>query len=204
MILGVDIAVLVASLNAPTKPFQHICPARRHGGRQLRVVRGFRGNRPIIPAGTRHVRPCRHPGNTPASLVPTAWDEHGPETSTESSPSPHAPSTLDKHASPLKKPGYGRIINTVFKCLNSPTGLVGYAAAKVGHQLTWALAFELGPYGITSMPSRPLGRHAQMGLEWRAEEKVRRRAGVDPGTAQQDPRTWMPIIRLPRAVSPDP
>jgi NAD(P)-dependent dehydrogenase (short-subunit alcohol dehydrogenase family) len=65
-----------------------------------------------------------------------------------------------KHAVPhMKAQNYGRIINTVSNAWNLPTGLVGYAAAKGGTtSLTWALAFELRPYGITVNAIAPFGK----------------------------------------------
>ena len=56
-----------------------------------------------------------------------------------------------RHAAPhMIAQRYGRIINTASNAWNLPNGRVGYAAAKGAIvSLTWALAWELAPHGIT-------------------------------------------------------
>ena len=77
----------------------------------------------------------------------------------------------------MKAQKYGRILNTTSNAWNLPTGLIGYAAAKGGiTTMTWALAFELRPFGITVNAIAPFGytRGVEPGL---ARKKKKFEAG---------------------------
>jgi NAD(P)-dependent dehydrogenase (short-subunit alcohol dehydrogenase family) len=81
-------------------------------------------------------------------------------------------------AAHMKAQRYGRIINTASNAWNLPTGRVGYAAAKGGIvSFSWALAWELAPYGITVNAIAPFGdtRHTASG---EAREKEAFEAGL--------------------------
>ena len=99
--------------------------------------------------------------NNAGIIGPDTLDEHSPEEFGKVI-SIHLTGTFNtcKHAVPhMKARGYGRIVNTVSNAWNLPTGLVGYAAAKGGiTSLTWALAFELGRYGINVNAIAPFGK----------------------------------------------
>lgn len=98
--------------------------------------------------------------NNAGVLGPDTLDEHSPEEFNRVI-SIHLGGTFNtcKHAVPhMKAQNYGRIINTVSNAWNLPTGRVGYAAAKGGIvSLTWALAWELGQFGINVNAIAPFG-----------------------------------------------
>ena len=98
--------------------------------------------------------------NNAGVLGPDTLDDHSPE-EFDRVMSIHVKGTFNtcKHAAPhMKAQGYGRIVNTASNAWNLPTGRVGYAAAKGAIvSLTWALAWELGPYGITVNAIAPFG-----------------------------------------------
>ena len=84
----------------------------------------------------------------------------GPDTLEETTPEDfdrvigvHLKGTFNtcKHAVPhMKAQRYGRIVNTASNAWNLPNGRVGYASAKGAIvSFSWALAWELRPFGIT-------------------------------------------------------
>ena len=98
--------------------------------------------------------------NNAGILGPDTLDDHSPEIFDRVFDI-HVKGTFNtcKHAAPhMKVQGYGRIINTASNAWNLPTGRVGYAAAKGAIvSFTWALAWELGPFGINVNAIAPFG-----------------------------------------------
>ena len=104
-----------------------------------------------------------------------------------------------KHAVPyMKAQNYGRIINTVSNAWNLPTGLAAYAAAKGGTiSLTWALAFELKPYGITVNAIAPFGKSRGDGPGLARELKKFEAGGMSKERLNRTPRDVDPSYSTP-------
>jgi NAD(P)-dependent dehydrogenase (short-subunit alcohol dehydrogenase family) len=112
--------------------------------------------------------------NNAGIIGPDSLDEHGPE-EFDRVVGIQLTGTFNmcKHAVPhMKAQKYGRIINTISNAWNLPTGLIGYAAAKGGIvSMSWALAFELAPYGITVNAIAPFGASRGHGPGMERERK---------------------------------
>jgi len=112
--------------------------------------------------------------NNAGIIGPDSLDEHGPE-EFDRVVGIQLTGTFNmcKHAVPhMKARKYGRIINTISNAWNLPTGLIGYAAAKGGIvSMTWALAFELQPHGITVNAIAPFGASRGHGPGMERERK---------------------------------
>src|ERR1700730_18310154 len=131
---GVDISGLGASHEPADEVVQHIV---HQGGRSVanyESVADFAGTGRIIQQAVDTFGRVDILVNNAGIIGPDSLDEHGPE-EFDRVIAIHLTGTFNmcKHAVPhMKKQGYGRIINTVSNAWNSPTGLVGYAAAKGG------------------------------------------------------------------------
>ena len=138
--------------------------------------------------------------NNAGIIGPDSLDDHSPE-EFDRVISIHLTGTFNtcKHAVPhMKEQGYGRIINTVSNAWNFPTGLVGYAAAKGGTiSLTWALAFELGPYGINVNAIAPFGKTRGDGPGMARERKKFEAGGMTKERLNKTPRDVDPSYSTP-------
>ena len=138
--------------------------------------------------------------NNAGIIGPDSLDDHSPE-EFDRVISIHLTGTFNtcKHAVPhMKEQGYGRIINTVSNAWNFPTGLVGYAAAKGGTvSLTWALAFELRPYGITVNAIAPFGKTRGDGPGMAREQKKFQAGGMTKERLNKTPRDVEPSYSTP-------
>jgi NAD(P)-dependent dehydrogenase (short-subunit alcohol dehydrogenase family) len=138
--------------------------------------------------------------NNAGIIGPDSLDDHSPE-EFDKVISIHLTGTFNtcKHAVPhMKEQGYGRIINTVSNAWNFPTGLVGYAAAKGGTiSLTWALAFELGPYGINVNAIAPFGKTRGDGPGMARERKKFEAGGMTKERLNKTPRHVDPSYSTP-------
>jgi NAD(P)-dependent dehydrogenase (short-subunit alcohol dehydrogenase family) len=138
--------------------------------------------------------------NNAGIIGPDSLDDHGPG-EFDRVISIHLTGTFNtcKHAVPhMKEQGYGRIINTVSNAWNFPTGLVGYAAAKGGTiSLTWALAFELRPYGINVNAIAPFGKTRGGGPGMAREQKKFEAGGMTKERLNKTPRDVDPSYSTP-------
>ena len=138
--------------------------------------------------------------NNAGIIGPDSLDDHSPE-EFDRVISIHLTGTFNtcKHAVPhMKEQRYGRIVNTVSNAWNFPTGLVGYAAAKGGTiSLTWALAFELGPYGINVNAVAPFGRTRGDGPGMAREKKKFEAGGMTKERLNKTPRDVDPSYSTP-------
>jgi NAD(P)-dependent dehydrogenase (short-subunit alcohol dehydrogenase family) len=138
--------------------------------------------------------------NNAGIIGPDSLDDHSPE-EFDKVISIHLTGTFNtcKHAVPhMKEQGYGRIINTVSNAWNFPTGLVGYAAAKGGTiSLTWALAFELGRYGINVNAIAPFGKTRGDGPGMAREQKKFDAGGMTRERLNKTPRDVDPSYSTP-------
>jgi NAD(P)-dependent dehydrogenase (short-subunit alcohol dehydrogenase family) len=138
--------------------------------------------------------------NNAGIIGPDSLDDHSPE-EFDRVIAIHLTGTFNtcKHAVPhMKEQGYGRIINTVSNAWNFPTGLVGYAAAKGGTiSLTWALAFELGPYGINVNAIAPFGKTRGVGPGMAREQKKFAAGGMTQERLNKTPRDVDPSYSTP-------
>ena len=138
--------------------------------------------------------------NNAGIIGPDSLDDHSPE-EFDRVIAIHLTGTFNtcKHAVPhMKEQGYGRIINTVSNAWNFPTGLVGYAAAKGGTiSLTWALAFELGPYGINVNAIAPFGKTRGVGPGMAREKKKFEAGRMSQERLNKTPRDVDPSYSTP-------
>jgi NAD(P)-dependent dehydrogenase (short-subunit alcohol dehydrogenase family) len=198
--LGVDIAGLGASREPADEAVQQIV---QQGGRAVanyESVADFAATGRIIQQAVDTFGRVDILVNNAGIIGPDSLDEHGPE-EFDRVISIHLTGTFNtcKHAVPhMKKQGYGRIINTVSNAWNSPTGLVGYAAAKGGvTSLTWALAFELRPYGINVNAIAPFGKTRADGPGMAREKKKFEAGRMSQERLNKTPRDVDPSYSTP-------
>jgi NAD(P)-dependent dehydrogenase (short-subunit alcohol dehydrogenase family) len=207
--IGQGIAAALAAAGADIAAVGRSSPAEtgervRAAGRQFLAVEADLGSathcQQIIQQVTAHFGSVDILVNNAGIIGPDSLDEHGPE-EFDRVISIHLTGTFNtcKHAVPhMKKQGYGRIINTVSNAWNSPTGLVGYAAAKGGvTSLTWALAFELGPYGINVNAIAPFGKTRADGPGMAREKKKFEAGRMSQERLNKTPRDVDPSYSTP-------
>ena len=198
--LGVDISGLGASHEPADETVQQIAQQGARGVANYESVADFAGAGRIIQQAVDTFGRVDILVNNAGIIGPDSLEEHGPE-EFDRVISIHLTGTFNmcRHAVPhMKKQGYGRIINTVSNAWNSPTGLVGYAAAKGGvTSLTWALAFELRPYGINVNAIAPFGKTRGDGPGMAREKKKFEAGRMSKERLNKTPRDVDPSYSTP-------
>jgi NAD(P)-dependent dehydrogenase (short-subunit alcohol dehydrogenase family) len=119
-----------------------------------------------------------------------------------------------RHAAPLmREQKYGRIVNTISEAFVGTVGHVNYGAAKGGiASLTYAVAWELGRYGVTCNAICPraatrmtMGPDVLAGYKKRVESGLWTKEKYDEvthvATADYLSRFTWPAIRPPRSMA---
>jgi NAD(P)-dependent dehydrogenase (short-subunit alcohol dehydrogenase family) len=198
--LGVDLSGNGASREPADDVVQQIVQQGGRAAANYESVADFAGAGRIIQQAVDTFGRLDILVNNAGIIGPDSLEDHSPE-EFDKVISIHLTGTFNtcKHAVPhMKEQGYGRIINTVSNAWNFPTGLVGYAAAKGGTiSLTWALAFELGPYGINVNAIAPFGKTRGDGLGMAREQKKLEAGGMTKERLNKTPRDVDPSYSTP-------
>jgi NAD(P)-dependent dehydrogenase (short-subunit alcohol dehydrogenase family) len=198
--LGVDIAGNGASREPADEVVHEIVQQGGRAAANYESVADFAGAGRIIQQALDSFGRIDILVNNAGIIGPDSLDDHSPEEFGKVI-AIHLTGTFNtcKHAVPhMKQQGYGRIINTVSNAWNSPTGLAGYAAAKGGvTSLTWALAFELGSYGITVNAIAPFGKTRGDGPGMARERKKFEAGRMSQERLNKTPRDVDPSYSTP-------
>jgi NAD(P)-dependent dehydrogenase (short-subunit alcohol dehydrogenase family) len=198
--LGVDVSGNGASHEPADEVVQQIVQKGGRAAANYESVADFAGAGRIIQQAIDTFGRLDILVNNAGIIGPDSLDDHSPE-EFDRVISIHLTGTFNtcKHAVPhMKQQRYGRIINTVSNAWNFPTGLVGYAAAKGGTiSLTWALAFELRPYGINVNAIAPFGKTRGGGPGMAREQKKFEAGGMTQERLNKTPRDADPSYSTP-------